>query len=53
MFEGDFKLAELLFQKAQSIWLTGNSSKTSEFYAATIYRMGCCALLEGEVERAA
>lgn len=52
MFEGDFKLAELLFQKAQSIWLTGNSSKTSDFYAATIYRMGCCALLEGEVERA-
>ncbi|EXF75842.1 hypothetical protein CFIO01_07877 [Colletotrichum fioriniae PJ7] len=53
MFEGDFKLAELLFQKAQSIWLTGNSSRTSDFYAATIYRMGCCALLEGEVERAA
>ncbi|KAK1720838.1 Tetratricopeptide-like helical [Colletotrichum lupini] len=52
MFEGDFKLAELLFQKAQSIWLTGNSSRTSDFYAATIYRMGCCALLEGEVERA-
>ncbi|KAG7048683.1 Tetratricopeptide-like helical [Colletotrichum scovillei] len=52
MFEGDFKLAELLFQKAQSIWLTGNSSRTSDFYAATIYRMGCCALLEGEVEQA-
>ncbi|KAL0776469.1 hypothetical protein CaCOL14_007756 [Colletotrichum acutatum] len=52
MFEGDFKLAELLFQRAQSIWLTGNSSRTSDFYAATIYRMGCCALLEGEVERA-
>ncbi|KAI3544432.1 hypothetical protein CSPX01_05557 [Colletotrichum filicis] len=52
MFEGDFKLAELLFQKAQNIWLTGNSSRTSDFYAATIYRMGCCALLEGEVERA-
>ncbi|KXH65594.1 hypothetical protein CSAL01_03236 [Colletotrichum salicis] len=52
MFEGDFKLAELLFQKAQKIWLMGNSSRTSDFYAATIYRMGCCALLEGEVERA-
>jgi hypothetical protein len=52
MFEGNYEAAESTFMEAQSIWVQGDKSRTSDFNGAAMYRMGCCALLQGNLEAA-
>lgn len=52
MFEGNYEVAGGAFVEAQNIWLQGDKSRTSDFNGAAMYRIGCCCLLQGDVDAA-
>lgn len=52
MAEHNFAAAESCFMKAQNLWLSFDKARTSYFNGACMYRMGCCALDEGNVDAA-
>ena len=52
MAKKNFSSAEARFMEAQTMWISGDKSRTSYFNGACMYRMGCCALEQGKVEAA-
>lgn len=52
MFQHDYEAAQGLFMEANEFWLKGDQSRASDFYGGVIYRIGCCALLQGDVDSA-
>ncbi|CAM1508596.1 Fc.00g054440.m01.CDS01 [Cosmosporella sp. VM-42] len=52
MAEKNLSVAESLFMQAQNLWFSGDKARTSYFNGACMYRMGCCALDQGNVEAA-
>ncbi len=52
MEEKQFSTAETCFMQAQNLWLSRDKARTSYFNGACMYRMGCCALDQGNVEAA-
>ncbi|KAI1313744.1 NB-ARC and TPR domain protein [Xylaria venustula] len=49
---GDFKSAETRFTAAYNKWISGDNLRSDPFCGACIYRMGCVALDQGNVETA-
>ncbi|KAK4149238.1 hypothetical protein C8A00DRAFT_38159 [Chaetomidium leptoderma] len=52
MEESNFSTAETYSMQAQNLWLSGDKARTSYFNGACMYRMGCCAFEQGNVEAA-
>lgn len=52
MEEKQFSTAETCFMQAQNLWLSQDKARTSYFNGACMYRVGCCALDQGNVEAA-
>jgi hypothetical protein len=52
MEQNEFATAETYFMQAQNLWLSRDKARTSYFNGACMYRMGCCALDQGNVEAA-
>lgn len=52
MAEKNFSVAESHFMQAQNLWLSRDKARSSYFNGACMYRMGCCALDQGNVEAA-
>lgn len=52
MFEGKYEAAESKLLEAQSMWLQGDKSRALDFNAIMIYQLGCCALMQGNIDAA-
>lgn len=52
MFEHEYEAAQGVFKEANEFWLNGDQSRASDFYGAVVYRIGCCALLLGDLDSA-
>lgn len=52
MVEKNYSVAEHLFVEAQTLWISRDKAQTSHFNGACMYRIGCCALEQGNVEAA-
>lgn len=52
MFEGDYKAAESMLLESQSMWLRGDKSRALDFNGIIVYYLGCCALVQGDIDTA-
>ena len=52
MFEEKYEAAESMLLESQSMWLQGDKSRALDFNGIIVYRLGCCALLLGNIDTA-
>lgn len=52
MFEGKYAAAESVLLECQSMWLQGDKSRTLDFNGIIVYQLGCCALIQGNIDAA-
>jgi hypothetical protein len=50
MFEGKYQTAESLLSESQSMWLQGDKSRTLDFNGILVYHLGCCALMQDNID---
>lgn len=50
MFEGKYKATESILLESQSMWLQGDKSRTLDFNDIIVYCLGCCALMQGNID---
>lgn len=50
MFEGKYKAAESMLLESQSMWLQGDKSRALDFNGIIVYSLGCCALMQGNID---
>lgn len=52
MFEGKYEAAESMLLESQSMWLQGDKSRALDFNSIMVYQLGCCALMQGNIDAA-
>ena len=52
MFEEKYNAAEKMLLESQSMWLAGDKSRALDFNGIIVYQLGCCALLQGNIDAA-
>lgn len=52
MFERKYEAAESMLLESQSMWLQGDKSRALDFNGIIIYRLGCCALMQRNIDAA-
>ncbi|KAM5347078.1 hypothetical protein ACJ41O_010083 [Fusarium nematophilum] len=52
MFEGKYEAAERVLSDSQSMWLQGDKSRALDFNGIIVYQLGCCALMQGNMDAA-
>jgi len=50
MFEGRYDAAESMLIESQSMWLQGDKSRALDFNGIIVYQLGCCALMQGNID---
>jgi len=50
MFEGKYDAAESMLTESQSMWLQGDKSRALDFNGIIVYQLGCCALMQGNID---
>lgn len=52
MLQGDYKAAESMLLECQSMWLEGDESRALDFNGIIEYHLGCCALMQENLDAA-